>query len=170
MPPISIIDRTLDYAKVDFSPSHHHPLRSRIILASVVALAGSLLADAALVAIGTQAFPATKGYVHFTFFEYSRLTVVGVIIACLAWPVITRISSAPQWLLFRLALSVTVVLLLPDVYLLMRGQSAQAVGVLICMHLAIALVTFQALVRLAPVRERHDATTSREDIPTRTSA
>jgi len=46
------------------------------------------------------------------------------------------------------------VLLLPDVYLLKQGQPAKAVAVLMCMHLAIALVTYNALVRLAPIRRR----------------
>jgi hypothetical protein len=56
----------------------------------------------------------------------------------------------PRWLFFRLAILVTVVLLLPDVYILYRGQPTDAVAVLIAMHLAIALVTYSLLVRLAP--------------------
>jgi CDP-diglyceride synthetase len=92
--------------------------------------------------------------VHFQFSDYARLTIIGVIIACVAWPIVTRISSAPRWLFFRLAIVVTVVLLLPDVYLLEQGQPAKAVAVLMCMHLAIALVTYNALVRLAPIRRR----------------
>ena len=47
---------------------------------------------------------------------------------------------------------VTLVLWLPDVYILVNGQPAKAVGFLFAMHLAIALVTYNALVRLAPVR------------------
>ena len=41
---------------------------------------------------------------------------------------------------------------LPDVYILVKGQPAKAVGFLFLMHLAIALVTYNALVRVAPVR------------------
>jgi len=37
---------------------------------------------------------------------------------------------------------------------LKQGQPAKAVAVLMCMHVAIALVTYNALVRLAPVRAR----------------
>src|ERR1700755_956308 len=59
--------------------------------------------------------------------------------------------SDPRWLFFRLAILVTVVLLLPDVYILYRGQPADAVAVLMVMHLAIALVTYNLLVRLAPI-------------------
>jgi hypothetical protein len=123
----------------------------RLALATVLAVVGSLVADAMLVAIGTRMFPATVGYAHFQFIDYAKLTVVGVLIACVAWPVVTRVSSSPRWLFFRLAILVTLVLLLPDVWILLQGQSAQAVGVLVAMHVAIALVTYNALVRVAPV-------------------
>ena len=71
---------------------------------------------------------------------------------------VTRISAAPRWL-FRLAILVTLALWLPDAYILYLGQSADAVAVLVVMHLAIALITYNLLVRLAPVgpagRETH---------------
>jgi hypothetical protein len=139
-------------ARVDFRPRHAQPKASRVALATVAAIAGSLLADALLVVIGQALFPATKGYAHFQFQDYAKLTVIGVIIACAAWPVVTRVSSDPRWLFFRLAILVTVVLLLPDFWILYRGQPADAVAVLMVMHLAIAVVTYNLLVRLAPVR------------------
>ncbi len=152
MSPDSILDRSLDLAKIDFAPTHRQPSKVRLLLATLVSLAGSLAADAGLVAISKAAFPSTKGYVHFQFNDYAKLTIIGVIIACVAWPVVTRISSAPRWLFFRMAIAVTLVLLLPDIYILKQGQPAKAVAVLVCMHVAIALVTYNALVRLAPVR------------------
>jgi hypothetical protein len=82
-----------------------------------------------------------------------------VLIACAAWPVVARISSAPRWLFFRLAIAVTLVLLLPDVYIWHQGQPAQAVAVLMTMHLAIALVTYNLLVHVAPVRATRRART-----------
>jgi hypothetical protein len=150
--PGTILDRSLGLLKVDFAPAHRQPSTARLVLATVVSLVGSLALDAALVAIGQAAFPSTKGYGHFRFSDYSKLTIIGVIIACVAWPVVTRISSAPRWLFFRLAIVVTLVLFLPDLYILKQGQPARAVAVLMCMHLAIALVTYNALVHLAPVR------------------
>jgi hypothetical protein len=150
----SLLDRSLQLVRVDFKPAHRQPSTSRVILATVVSLAGSLAADAALVAIGKSIFPSTKGYVHFQFSDYAKLTIIGVLIACVAWPVVTRISSAPRWLFFRLAIAVTLVLLLPDLYILKQGQPARAVAVLMCMHIAIALVTYNALVRLAPAKVR----------------
>ena len=149
-----MIDRSLELLRIDFSPKHRQPSAVRVALATIVSLVGSLAADAALVAIGKAVFPSTKGYVHFQFSDYARLTIIGVVIACAAWPIVTRISSAPRWLFFRMAILVTLVLLLPDVYILHQGQPAKAVAVLMCMHLAIAVVTYNSLVRIAPVEER----------------
>ena len=116
----------------------------------LIAVAGSLAADRILVAIGTSLFPLTKGYVHFRFSDYGKLTVVGVIGACLAWPIVVRISSSPRWLFVRLATLVTLFLWLPDLWILWKGQPVRAVLVLIVMHLAIALVTYNVLVHVAP--------------------
>ena len=124
----------------------------RIGLATVLAIGLSLAADAALVAIATHVYPATKGYSHFQFSDYAKLTIVGIIIGCAAWPVVTRISSAPRWAFFRCAILVTLVLWLPDVWIWHKGQPAHAVAFLMLMHLAIALITYNLLVHLAPVR------------------
>jgi len=45
---------------------------------------------------------------------------------------------------------VTLVLWLPDLWILAHGEPIRGVGVLMLMHLAIAFVTYPALVRLAP--------------------
>ncbi len=135
---------------VDFKPGSSLPGWPGLVLATLVALAGSLVADVLLVALGTKVFPSTNGYAHFHVQSYAKLTVIGVIIACAAWPMVTRISSRPRWLFFRMAILVTIVLLLPDLWILMRGAPARAVLVLVAMHLAIAVVTYNALVRLAP--------------------
>jgi hypothetical protein len=153
----SLLDRSLDLVKIDFSPKHRQPSNLRVLLATAVAIIGSLLADALLVVIGQALFPSTKGYVHFQFQDYARLTIIGVLIACVAWPIVTRISSAPRWLFFRLAILVTIVLFLPDLYILAQGAPGKAVAVLMVMHLAIAVVTYNALVRLAPVRLRSES-------------
>jgi hypothetical protein len=154
-----VTERALAWVRIDLSPAHRPPAWWRVALATVLSLAGSLAVDALLVFIGTRLFPSTKGYVHFQFDDYAKLTVIGVLIACAAWPVVVRISSAPRWLFFRLAIAVTLVLLLPDVYIWHQGQPAQAVAVLMTMHLAIALVTYNLLVHVAPVRATRRART-----------
>jgi hypothetical protein len=149
-----MLQKALDLIHLDFAPEHGQPAAGRLVLATVVSIAGSLLADALLVVIAQAAFPGTKGYDHFQFSDYGKLTVIGVIIACAAWPITTRITSRPRWMFFWMAVGVTLVLWLPDVYILVKGQNATAVGFLFVMHVAIALVTYNALVHLAPVRPR----------------
>ncbi len=146
-----VTERALALARIDLSPPHRPPSWWRVLVATILSVVLSLAADAALVAIGTSLFPSTKGYAHFQFHDYAKLTVIGVLIACAAWPIVARVSSAPRWLFFRLAIVVTLVLLLPDLYIWHQGQPAKAVLVLMTMHVAIALVTYNLLVRLAPV-------------------
>src|SRR5579859_3679984 len=111
-------ERPLQLVRVDFAPEHRQPSAARMMAATAAALAGSLIADALLVKIGETMFPSTKGYSHFHFSDYAKLTVIGVIIACVAWPIVTRISSDPRWLFFRQAIAVTLVLFLPDLWIL----------------------------------------------------
>jgi hypothetical protein len=157
------VERGMSLLHLDLTPSHTPPGAVRLVLASVCALAGSLLADAALVAIGTRVFPSTKGYVHFGFHDYATLTVIGVVIACAAWPVVCRVCAAPRWLFFRLAVAVTAVLLLPDLYILHQGQPVRAVCVLMVMHLAIGLITYNLLVHVAPARSGREPAANRAD-------
>jgi hypothetical protein len=116
-----MLNQLASLARVDFSPQHRQPSAGRVLLATIASIAGSLAADAILVVIGKAVFPTTKGFAHFQFSDYAKLTVVGVLISCVAWPIVTRISSAPRWLFFRLAILVTLVLLLPDLYILHMG-------------------------------------------------
>ena len=149
---IRMLTKAMSLIRLDFAPYHQQPSAGRVVLATVVSIAASLLADALIVVIAEAVFPSTRGYPHFQFSDYAKLTVIGVIIACVAWPVTTRITSQPRWIFLRMAVLVTLVLWLPDVYILVKGQPAKAVAFLFLMHLAIALVTYSALVRLAPVR------------------
>jgi hypothetical protein len=150
---VSALTRAKALARIDVAPTHRPPTFGRVALATVLSIAGSLIADALLVALSTKLFPATKGYEHFQFHDYARLTFIGVLIACAAWPIVTRITAFPRWIFFRLAVIVTLVLLLPDVWIWHQHQPARAVAVLMCMHVAIALVTYNLLVRGAPTRE-----------------
>jgi hypothetical protein len=146
------LDRARALGRIDLAPAHRQPTAARVVAATMVCIAGSLAADAALVAIGTAVFPSTPGYVHFQFHDDAKLTIIGVVIACLAWPLVTRISAAPRWLFFRLAILVTLALWLPDLYILVQGQPPEAVAVPMIMHLAIAVITCNCLVNLARVR------------------
>jgi hypothetical protein len=152
MAPPRFAARQFDLVGLDFAPTHRQPSAVRVFAATVLATVGSLVADAILVAVGKAVFPTTKGYQHYQFGDYAKLTIIGVIIACVAWPIVTRVSSRPRALYARLAVLVTIVLLLPDVWLLHKNQPARAVAVLMVMHLAIAVVTYFVIVVVAPTR------------------
>jgi hypothetical protein len=147
-----MLRQTAALVRLDFAPHHRQPSAGRVLLATIASIAGSLAADAILVAIGEKVFPSTRGYAHFQLSDYGKLTVIGVIIACAGWPVVTRVSSQPRWLFLRLAVLTTLLLWLPDLYILYLGEPAHAVAILMLMHLAIAAVTYNLLVRVAPVR------------------
>ena len=77
--------------------------------------------------------------------------MVGVVIACIAWPILTLVSSRAARPLFLTAtVIVTIVSFAPDAWIMLKGQSAPAVLVLALMHIAVALVTYPALVTIAP--------------------
>ena len=154
--PSPAVDRAMELARVDLSPRHRPPNLAAVAIATVASLVLCLLADWLLAKLAVAVFPADKGYVHFQFSDYAKLTIIGVIIACVAWPVVTWISSQPRWLFLRLAVLVTLVLWLPDVWILVHGEPIRGVGVLMLMHLAIALITYPALVHLAPAGPRVD--------------
>ena len=150
--PSPVMDRAMELARVDLSPRHRGPRAVAVAVATVASLALCLLADWLLAKAAVAVFPATQGYVHFQFSDYAKLTIIGVIIACIGWPVVARVTSDPRWVFFRLAILVTIVLLLPDLYIWVKGEPGQAVLFLACMHLAIAVITYNLLVRVAPVR------------------
>jgi uncharacterized membrane protein YjjP (DUF1212 family) len=148
----TLTDRARSLTKFDIAPRHRPPRLIVVAGVTVLAVALCLLADSWLALLGTHLFPSTRGYVHFQFSDYARLTVIGVVGACAAWPVVARLTSQPRWVFFRCAIAVTAVCLLPDLYIWLLGQPGRAVAVLVAMHLAIGLITYNLLVRLAPVR------------------
>jgi hypothetical protein len=147
------IARALRLARFDRSPSHRQPNSIAVIAATGVSIVVALLVDWLIAKAAVAAYPALKGYSHFAFRDYSKLTVIGIIVACAAWPIVTRICSAPRWLFLRLAVLVSAVLLFPDLAIWVKGQPGKAVAFLVLMHIAIGLITYNALVRIAPIRK-----------------
>jgi hypothetical protein len=150
MSAVSFPDRAMKVARIDLSAQHPMPSLVRGVTGTVLSVVISLLADALIVFIGSRVFPSTAGNPHFRFSDYATLTTIGVVIAGAAWPFVVHISSAPRWLYLRLAIVVTLVLWLPNLYLVLRGQPVRAVAALMTMHLVIAVVTYNLMVRIAP--------------------
>jgi hypothetical protein len=163
----TIADRARSLTRFEPSPRHRPPRLLTVAGVTILAVALCLLADDWLALIGTHVFPSTRGYVHFQFADYAKLTVIGVLGACAGWPVITRLTSDPRWVYLRLAVAVTAVCLLPDLYIWLLGQPGQAVLVLVAMHLAIGLITYNLVVRLAPPRPLPAAPAGAPQAPSR---
>lgn len=155
--------RLLERMGIDLPLGSRQPSWWRFVIATVLAVAASLAACALLVIVGERLFPATVGYGHFAFADYSKLTVAGVLIACIAWPVVTLLSSHGARLFFWLAVLVTLVSFAPDAWIWHLGQIPEGVLVLAVMHVAVAAITYSALVLIAPQRP------SRRGLPSRSS-
>ncbi len=56
-----MLQKVLDLIHLDFAPEHGQPSGGRVVLATVVSIVGSLLADALLVVIAQAVFPAPRG-------------------------------------------------------------------------------------------------------------
>ncbi|GAA1001750.1 DUF6069 family protein [Subtercola frigoramans] len=145
-------NRLFDALGLDFPLGENQPGLVRFIVATVVAVVASLAACAALAQLGVILFPSTKGYEHYGFGDYGKLTIIGVTLASLAWPVVTLLSTQARRLYFWLAVIVTLVGFAPDAWILYKGQPAGGVFILVLMHIALALITLPALVFIAPQR------------------
>lgn len=146
----ALVQKAADYFRFDLPWGQCQPAVDNFLVAAVVAIIGSLAACAAIVAIGTTLFPATAGYDHFRFLDYAKLTVPGVGAAALAWPIVTLFSSQARRLFAWLTVVVTLGGMAPDLWILYRGAPSEAVLILVNMHLALAAVTYPALVYIAP--------------------
>ena len=122
------------------------------MLATILAVGACLLVCFGLAHLAILLDPTLAGYGHFRFADYSRLTIIGVVVACIGWPVVTWFTTSARRLYLGLAIAATVVSLAPDLWILHLGQPAAGVATLVVMHFALAVVTFPAMVLLAPQR------------------
>ncbi len=148
-----LADKLLRLARIEAAPRLRQPKTVALATASAVAVAGSLVVNVLLVHLATSLFPSTRGFSHYKVADYVSLTLLGAIVACAAWSAVIRVSSAPRWLFLRLAVVATLVLFLPDMWLLiLLHEPINEVGFLMAMHLAMALIVYNSMVRLAPAR------------------
>jgi len=150
--PQSTIQRALEPFKIDVAPAHRPPSARRVVLSTLLSIGGSLLITALLVSVGSALSSSITGYAYFQFSGFAKLTVIGVVTACAAWAVVARVSRSPRRLFLRLAIIGTLVVCAPDLWLLARGNRGDSVAVVLTMHLAVALFTYNVLVHVSPVR------------------
>lgn len=129
------------------------PTHRQVALAGIAAVLGSLILAFALAELGRSVFNVPATFDKFNFGGYAVLTLGGVIGATIAWGLVSRYAPTPRELIAQLAVLVTIVLLLPDLFLFTQaGNPTGPVLMLMVMHVAIAVVSYYALVVLAPVR------------------
>jgi hypothetical protein len=142
--------------RIDLRPGTP-PSAIRWVIATSASVVVSVVLNALAVHVATTEFPSTRHFVHFEADDYGTLTVVGVLVAGGAWGVVVRLSSAARWLFFRIVVVATLVLWIPDAVLFALGETAKGVATLMVMHLLVAVVTYNLLVRLARARSSSGA-------------
>ena len=128
------------------------PSNARWVLATVAAVALSLALDVLVAHVATAEYPGLRHFSHFRAADYGTLTVAGVLLAAGGWAVLVRVSSSARWLFFRLAVLLTASLWIPDGVLFALSEPTKGVVALMVMHLGIAVVTYNLLVRVARTR------------------
>lgn len=140
--------------RLDLPGGSAQPAWWRWVIGTIVAVIASLLVCFLLAKGVSAADPSLNGYAHFQFSDYSRLTIVGVVAACIGWPIATLLSSAARRIYLWAAIVVVVVSLAPDAWILHLGQPTAGVVTLVAMHVGLGLVTYPAMVFIAPQRVR----------------
>jgi len=136
------------------SGRNQFPSAPRVAVVTALSVLASTGVDALLVKLAVWSAPSLRSYSHFRLVDYGLLSLVGITAAGAAWWLVVRIVSAPRQFFLRLAVVATVALWTPDVWLLIRHEPVGGVLTLAAMHLVVALITYNLLVRVAPVRPR----------------
>lgn len=145
-----LLDDAMRVSRIDFQPAPRQPSVPVTALGIAVGVLLSVAVNALIVHVAIGLYPALAGYEHFRFSDYARLTVVGALIACGGWPILTRVSSAPVPVYLTLAVLGTLVLWLPDLYILFAlREPAHAVATLMVMHVAVPLVSCASMIAIA---------------------
>lgn len=145
-----LLDDAMRVTRLDFRPARSQPSIPLTALGIAVGVLLSVLVNMLIVHLAIALFPTLGGYQHFRFSDYARLTVVGALIACAGWPVLTRVSSAPVRIYLGLALLGTLVLFLPDLYILyVLREPGRAVATLMVMHVAVPVVCCASMLVIA---------------------
>ena len=116
----------------------------------------SLLACALVAAATTALMPPLRSYEHLQVGDWGKLTIIGIVLASLGWPVAGLLWSRARRPFLVLTVLVTAASFLPDLWILRQGQPAAGVLALAIMHIAVAVVSYPSLVLVAPQRTRFD--------------
>lgn len=136
--------------RLNLRPAVVQPSFARTGLGILVGVLLSLLVNWLIVRAAIAVLPDLGAFPHFQPSDYGRLTVLGSLIACVGWPILTRLSSSPGWIYGWIAALGTLVLWLPDVYIwAVLHEPGPAVLVLAAMHVSVVLVSCVCMVLIA---------------------
>lgn len=147
--PPHVWTRAQELTRLDLRPLTPLPSGRRIALAGLLAIVGSLVADAVLSTISAATLSPPAYFDKFNAGSYAPLTIIGVVGATVGWALLVRLTSQPQWFVIRAAVVVTIVGLIPDVALLSNNPTGAVIGLMV-EHLVIAVITTYALLKVAP--------------------
>jgi hypothetical protein len=125
------------------------------VAAAGIAAAGGLVVNT-LIAVAARALGTPDEFQQLTLPVYGMLTVIGAVIAAIAWRLIVNRSRNAAGVLRVVVPAVLLVSLIPDVLLLTSksqpGTTTGGVVALILMHFGVAVVAVPAFRRLMPTR------------------
>lgn len=140
------------FLRFDLPRGSAQPRAWRWIVATMVSVAFSLAVCLVVARVASALDPALAGYGHFQFSDYSRLTILGVLGACIGWPIVCWLTTSAARFYLWAAIAVVLVSLAPDLWIWHLGQPAGGVLALMVMHIGLGIVTYPAMVLIAPQR------------------
>lgn len=136
--------------RLDLRPSAVQPSLLRTAAGVAAGVVLSLGLNWLLVRFAITRFPDLAGFPHFQLLDFGRLTVIGALIACVGWPILTRLSSSPGWIYAWCAVLGTLVLWLPDLYIWAHlHEPGRAVMILGTMHVTVVVVSCLSMITIA---------------------
>jgi hypothetical protein len=148
--------RITAFLGVDWPKRAHQPRPIEFVMASIVAISGSLIACIVVVTLTSRWFPLALKNSHMQFADYYVPIIVTVAIGCAAWPVVTWISSRGRRLFLCVGIAVVVLIVALDVWIFDANRPVATAAIMVAMHLGVALVTYLSLVFLAPQWPRRE--------------
>jgi hypothetical protein len=139
----------LEFFAIELPKTGRQPRTLEFVLATIVAILGSYIARAVVLAVAAEWSPVTGKYPPFHHQDYLLPTIAITALACAAWPASTLISTHGRRLFLAVVAAGTSTFIALDV----SGDETTGpavTGVAVAVHIAIALVIYPSLVFLSP--------------------
>lgn len=132
----------------------HRPSTARLAFATILAGALSLATNLAIARVGQDILGVSEAFQPYQ--SIPALTISAVVLGAVLFWVLSNRAKHPRRTFIRIALAVLLLSVLPDGGLLVGsapGATVRAVGSLMAMHVATALIVVSLLLRVGPVAD-----------------